>query len=109
MSVPITLRVEQNLKDHLAKLSEHRQMTMNKLITQALVQFVSKESLAVEEELEASLATLKAYRASDPNFEQAIDGVVTAELSTDVDPAQGDVVFPEDHEATTLVRNLLRA
>lgn len=109
MSIPMTLRVDQSLKDHLAKLGELRHMTMNKLITQALLQFVSKETLVVQEELEASLTALRRYQESDPNFEQAIEDVVMAELSTDNDPAQGDVDFSEDYEATTLVRSLLSA
>lgn len=109
MSVPVTLRVDQSLKDHLSKLSELRHTTMNKLINQALLQFVAKENFVVQEELEASLNLLRQYRESDPDFERAIDGVVSAELSTDNDPAQGTIVLPEDYEATTLVRSLLSA
>ena len=44
----------------------------------------NKETLVVQEELEASLAMLEKYRASDPNFEQAIEGVVMAELGGSV-------------------------
>ena len=109
MPVPVTLRIDQNLKNHLAKLSDHRQMTMNKLIIQALDQFVSKETRAIQDELEASLASLRAYQNADPGFDQAIEDVVTAERSTDDDPAQGDITLSDDFEATSLVRNLLRA
>lgn len=109
MSVPMTLRVDQSLKDHLTKLGELRQMTVNKLITQALLQFVAKETRVVQEELEASLTALRQYQEADPGFEQAIEDVVMAEQSTDDDPAQGDVAFSEDYEATALVRSLLRA
>ena len=109
MSVAMTLRVDQSLKDHLAKLGELRHTTMNKLINQALLQFVAKETLVVQEELEASLHSLRQYREADPNFEQAIEAVVAAELSTDNDPAQGEIELPEDYETTTLVRSLLSA
>lgn len=109
MPVPVTLRVDQSLKDHLSKLSELRQTTMNKLINQALHQFVSKETLVIEEELEASLSALRTYRDSDPGFERAIEGVARAELSTDADPAQGRVAFSDGYETTTLVRSLLSA
>lgn len=89
MPVAMTLRVDQNLKDQLAKLSELRHTTMNKLINQALLQYVAKETLVVQEELEASLNSLKQYREDDPNFERAIEKVISAELSVDNDPAQG--------------------
>lgn len=89
MPVAMTLRVDQSLKDQLAKLSELRHTTMNKLINQALRQYVAKETLVVQEELEASLNSLKQYRGDDPNFERAIEKVISAELSTDNDPAQG--------------------
>lgn len=109
MSVQMSLRVDPSLKEHLAKLAELRKMTVNKLIVQALDQFVDKESRTIEAELEASLAQLRKYRAADPDFEQAIEAVVAAELSTDEDPAQGDVAPGEAQEATSLVRGLLRA
>lgn len=109
MSVAMTVRVDQNLKDQLAKLGELRHTTMNKLVNQALLQFVAKETLVVQEELEASLNSLRQYRETDPNFEQAIEEVVSAELSTDNDPAQGEIEFPEDYETTSLVRSLLSA
>lgn len=109
MSVAMTLRVDQSLKDQLAKLVELRHTTMNKLINQALLQYVAKETLVVQEELEASLNSLKQYREDDPNFERAIDEVVSAELSADNDPAQGEIEFPEDYETTALVRSLLSA
>ncbi|MGI3212846.1 hypothetical protein ACROSR_17240 [Roseovarius tibetensis] len=109
MSVAMTLRVDQSLKDQLAKLGELRHTTMNKLINQALLQYVAKETLVVQEELEASLNSLKQYREDDPNFERAIEEVVSAELSADNDPAQGEIEFPEDYETTALVRSLLSA
>lgn len=84
-------------------------MTKNKLIAQVLRQFASKETLVVQEELESSLAMLKKYREADPDFEQAIDEAVRAELSTGNDPAEGEPDLPEDHETTALVRDLLNA
>ena len=109
MSVQMSLRVDPNLKAHLAKLAELRKMTVNKLIVQALDQFVTKESHALEAELEASLAQLRQYRAADPDFEQAIEAVVAAERPTEEDPAQGELLTDEPQEATSLVRGLLSA
>ncbi|MEO0566554.1 MAG: hypothetical protein AAF066_02400 [Pseudomonadota bacterium] len=82
---------------------------MNKLINQALTQFVHQETTSLQEELEASLAVLKEYQKSDPIFDQAIESVVNAETSTLDDPAQGTVEFPEDYETTKRLRGLLSA
>ncbi|MFZ2103243.1 MAG: hypothetical protein WAU86_22040 [Oricola sp.] len=105
----MTLRLEQSLKEQLAKLGELRHTTMNKLVNQAIRQYVASETLLVQEELEASLEEIKRYRKSDPDFEKAIGQVAAAELSTDHDPAQGVVEYPEGFETTKLVRGLLSA
>ena len=109
MPVAMTLRIDQELKDQLVRLGGLKRTTVNKLINQALVQYVESESLVVQEELEASLQALKRYRESDPDFEKAIDQVASAELSTVDDSAQGVVDSPADKTTTTLVRNLLGA
>ncbi|WP_172299880.1 hypothetical protein [Pseudoruegeria sp. HB172150] len=109
MPVPMTLRVDQSLKEQLSKLGELRHMTMNKLAIQALQQFVAKETLLVEEELEASLRDLRKYREADPDFEKAIEAAAEAELSTDQDPAQGVIEAQEGFETTRLLRGLLSA
>ena len=109
MTVAMTLRLDQNLKDHLGKISELRKTPMNKLATLALQQFVAAETRSLEAELEASLAALKVYRDSNPEFETAIDGIVVAELSTANDPAQGEVIEAGDSETTAKVRSLLSA
>lgn len=107
MQVSMTVRAEKRLSDQLAIISKHRGMTKNKLIAQVLHQFASKETLVVQEELESALSLLKKYREADPDFEQAIDDVARAELSTGNDPAEGEQVHPEDYETTALVRDLL--
>jgi len=109
MTIAMTLRVDEDLKAQLTKLGELRDTTVNKLINQALQQFVVKESLLIEDELEASLQLLREYRAKDPNFELAIREEVDAEMAMEYDPAQGEVELPEDHETTNLVRGLLVA
>lgn len=107
MTIAMTLRVDERLKAQLIKLGELRNTPVNKLINQALQQFVVKESFVIEEELEASLQALRQYREQDPNFEQAIREEAEAELAMEHDPAQGDVDLPEAFETTKLVRGLL--
>lgn len=109
MAVAMTLRVDQRLKERLAKLSDLRQMPVNKLVNQALQQFVAREVLLIQEDLETSLEALRRLRDSDPDFERAIETAARAELSTADDPAQGEIQVPEDSGTTALVRRMVRA
>lgn len=104
-----TLRIDPLLKERLTRLSQLRRTPMNKLVAQALEQFVAEDSLLLQAELEASIAELRRLRQSDPDFEDAIGKVARAELSTDDDPAQGQVSLPGERRTTEFVRGLLGA
>lgn len=110
----MTLRVDQSLKDQLARIGELRHIPMNKLANQALQKFVDQETALLEAELEASLSHLRKYRAANPGFEQAIDQMARAEVMAKDDPAEGVELgqlaakLPDDYEATALLRSMLR-
>ena len=90
--VATTFRVDPVLKDGLVKLSALTQKSLNQLANEAIREYVARRTLEVEEELEATLKDLRAYRQSDPDFERAIAEVVKAEATNDPDPAEGRVV-----------------
>lgn len=111
----MTLRVDQELKDQLAKIGELRHTPMSKLVNQALQQFVDRETAVLEDELEASLADLRRYRAFDPDFEIAIGQAARAEAGMVDDPAEGVILnhdalhpLPEVFEVTARLRSLLK-
>ena len=55
--------------------------------------FLLRRSLAVEQELESTLARLRDYRERDPDFEKAIAAFARAEgRYGKEDPAEGEVV-----------------
>jgi hypothetical protein len=64
----------------------------NRLANEAIREYVAKRTPKVEEELESTLADLRAHRKSDPDFERAISAVVNAEVTTQSDPAEGRIV-----------------
>jgi predicted transcriptional regulator len=80
----------------LEHLSEVLNRPMNQLVNEALEDFVARRSRQVEQDLETALTRLRAYRARDPHFREAIASAVEAEaqLGQD-DPAQGKVVTGE--------------
>lgn len=107
--VPTTIRLDPLLKQGLDKLSDLRGVTLNGLIGTALRDYLARDTLALQQEYEASIQDLQRYVAGDPNFEDAIRHFVEAEVSSTDDPAEGTLVKAPDTPVTTLVRNLLDA
>lgn len=69
------------MQARLAALSKILRRPMNRLVNEAVEAYVERRSSEVERDLEASLASLRAYRQRDPNFEQAIADFAEAEVS----------------------------
>ena len=67
-----TFRIEPSVRGALEHLSEVLNRPMNQLVNEALEDFVARRSLQVEQDLETTLARLRAYRARDPHFREAI-------------------------------------
>ena len=70
--IATTFRLDPVVKAGLSKLSTLRGRSLNSLANEAIREFVAKRILEAEDDLEASLEDLRAYRKSDPDFEQAI-------------------------------------
>ncbi len=90
--VATTFRIDPVVKTGLSKLSKLTRKSLNQLANEAIKEFVARRTLEVEDELEATLEDLRAYRKSDPDFERAIAEVVEAEMTVKHDPAEGRVV-----------------
>jgi hypothetical protein len=69
---------------------------MNQLVNEALKDYVSRRNQDAEQDLEETLASLRAYRRRDPNFKQAIASAATAEAQhANSDPVEGELVLGE--------------
>lgn len=93
-----TVRIEPALMTALTTLSKTLRRPMNQLINDAVRDLLDRRGRAAEAELEATLAALRAYRAQDPNYDQAIAALVRAEVDNE-DPLEGET-FLESHEPT---------
>jgi len=87
--VATTFRIDPTVRVGLSRLSKLRRKSLN---NEAIKEYVARGILEVEGELEATLEDLRAYRKSDPDFEQAITDFVDAEVTVKHDPAEGQVV-----------------
>jgi hypothetical protein len=88
-----TFRIEPNVQVGLENLSRLLKRPMNQLVNEAVKDYVRRRNREVERNLESTLASLRAYRERDPEFEQAIAAFARAEARYGKeDPAEGDVV-----------------
>lgn len=104
-----TIRFEPEIRDQLVQLSKILDKPINRLANEAVRDFVLKTTIEVEQNLESTLANLRAYRKNDPNFEHAIAEFVEAEASVHKDPAEGEVLRktkmgPTEQSVRTLLR-----
>jgi len=86
-----TIRLDPKAQAALQNLSKVTKRPMNKLINEAITAFVGHRSRTVEKELEAMVASLRAYRNSDPDDEKAIAAFVKGE-ATHADSVEGKAV-----------------
>ncbi|HSH92684.1 MAG TPA: hypothetical protein VK968_00900 [Roseimicrobium sp.] len=92
-----TFRIEVPTQLALRKLSDVLHRPMNQLVNEAVKAYVAQASLQVERELEDTLASLRALRASDPEF------------STDIAKfAQSDAAHPDPLEGKVVSRPTVR-
>jgi predicted transcriptional regulator len=98
-----TIRFDPKVKHQLTKLSKLLGKSVNLLTNDAVREYVLKQTIDAEQELEEMLEDLRAYRKSDPVFKRANDEFVAAEVSlTDrEDPAQGEIYIEAETETET--------
>src|SRR5258708_1832109 len=90
---PKTFRIEPTVQAGLENLSRVLKRPMNELVNEAVKDYMRRRSREVERNLESTLASLRAYRERDPEFEQAIAAFATADARYGTqDPAEGEVV-----------------
>ena len=67
-----TFRLDPRLEKGLALLGEVRRVPLNRLVNEAVGEYLDTRSATVEAELEETLRRVKAYRHADTDFESAI-------------------------------------
>jgi hypothetical protein len=115
-----TLRLAPEFEAGLALLKGVLGVPVNKMVNEAVGEYIRKRSAEVEADLTGVLEQVKAYRRADPHFKQALARFIDAEahLAGD-DPVEGVVVELEPlaakrrkakaGPAQTMIRGLLKA
>jgi predicted transcriptional regulator len=88
-----TFRIDPIVQSALENLSRVLKRPMNQLVNEAVKDYVHRRSREVERNLESTLASLRAYRERDPEFEQAIAAFAKNEARyAKDDPAEGTMI-----------------
>lgn len=103
-----TYRLDPRFQKGLALLGKVRGVSANRMVNEAVGEYLNSRTAALEADLEGTLCRVRAYRETDPDFESAIAKFAEAEAALgDEDPVEGK-------EAATagpvhaLVRDLIR-
>jgi len=77
-----TIRLKPELQTALDSVSNHLNRPKNKIVNQAVAEFLEKTTLKLRDDLEGTLRKLRDYRREDPAFEAEIERFVEAESSS---------------------------
>jgi predicted transcriptional regulator len=103
-----TFRLEPRLQRGLQLLSDARKAPLNRLVNEAVDEYLDVQAASLEADLEETLRRVKAYRSSAPDFEGAIAKFAEAEAGHAAeDPVEGRTTRAHG-PAQRLVRELIR-
>ena len=86
-----TFRLHEDLQAGLDLISQLQHRPKNKLVNEAVAEYVTRHALQTEDELQTILKRVKAYQQADPDFTRAIAAFADAEAAHghDEDPMEG--------------------
>lgn len=103
-----TFRLEPRLQRGLELLSDLRKTPLNRLVNEAMDEYLNVQAASLEADIEATLRRVKAYRNSNPDFEGPIARFAEAEADRGAeDPVEGQTTRAQG-PAQRLVRELIR-
>ena len=103
-----TFRLDPRFQKGLTLLGEVRRVPLNRLVNEAVGEYLDAHSATIEAELEETLRRVKAYRQADPDFEGAISKFAEAEAELAAeDPVEGRTTRAKG-PAQRLVREMIR-
>lgn len=105
-----TFRLHEDLQAGLDLISQLQHRPKNKLVNEAVAEYVARHALQTGDELQSVLTRIKAYQQTDPGFDSAIAAFADAEAThgKDADPAEG-VAAASAGPVTQKLRQLIHA
>ena len=105
-----TIRLQPELQSALDEISGHLGRPKNKLVNQAVAEFLEKTTFRLRDDLEGTLEKLRAYRRRDPDYEAEIERFVLAESSLSAgDAFEGKARSASDQTLAKEIHDLIHA
>ena len=102
----LTIRVDEVLYKRLNMLKKVVNVSMNKLVCNAVDKYVEEQSAHTAQELQDLATALRAYRNTDPDLKKSLRSFAEAE-GRYPDPLEGEVVDTADNVPQTKLQKLL--
>lgn len=99
-AVQYPLRMEKSLRDEIKFVSEHSHVSMNRLIVEAIREYLPERRKRIQQELTETLRLLDQYSEHDSDFEEAIEEFAAAEVSCE-DPLEGKLFDVRNQSEST--------
>ena len=104
-----TIRLDPFIEIGLQLLQSKIKRPINKIVHDALADYIEKGAMDMEADIEDTLRRLRQYRRSDPGFKRAIAAFVDAEATYGSrDPVEGRTISEQPGPAVSMVRERLR-
>jgi hypothetical protein len=104
MSKATTVRIDPAIQGGLKTLSRLLGKPVNKLVNDALAQYVKTQAGKMEVDLQQDIGLLRQYRELDPDLTRSVDQAVQRERGyVGRDPLEGELL-PEGQEAPRATR-----
>jgi predicted transcriptional regulator len=105
-----TIRLKPELRSALHSVSVHLNRPKNKLVNQAVAEFLERTTFKLRDDLEGTLQKLRDYRREDPTFEADIERFVAAESSLAAEDAhEGEIQSSSAPSLTKEIQDLIHA
>lgn len=105
-----TIRLKPELQTALDQISNHLDRPKNKLLNQAVAEFLERTSYRLRDDIEGTLENLRAYRRKDPNFEADIERFAEAEAThAEKDAHEGKPQPASNQSLTRQIQELIHA
>lgn len=105
-----TIRLRPELQSALDAISNHLDRPKNKIVNQAVAEFLEKTTFRLKDDLEGTLRKLNAYRIKDPHFETEIERFVVAESTgAAADNHEGQVRSKAHSPLKSEIRDMIHA
>jgi len=105
-----TVRLNPNLQSALDKISGHLGKTKNKIVNEALADYLEKSGYQLRNDIDGTLQELRAYRSKDPSFESDIERFAAAESAHAKDDAhEGSIVMKSEQSLSHEIQELIHA